>query len=150
MRGTLEGEELVLTTELVEASYVLRPSGTDRLLDRIDATGPSPYFFVSIKIKSLGGLVDERPDETPREMVIDDIATERADSLGDDRVELSIRLSNGSESQDFPGVREQGSFRVTTQSLSELGITFEVVFNNPGDRLEGCATIRPTEVRTLL
>ena len=148
VRGRLQGTDIVATSRIVDAEFTHghTPDGALRLA-RIDASGATPYFFLRLAMKSLGGTAGDVVDPTPRVLVFD--GSDEAD-LEDDRALPSMRISNGAESIDLDGLTESGDVRVTAQSGRELAGSFDGSFRTADDRVEGCFHLLATSVRVML
>jgi hypothetical protein len=149
LRGALEGQPVTITTSFDNATFTVTQTAEKmRLLDRIDATGPSPYFILTIQLKSLGGSYDEEP--TPRTLILDPGAREALDPLRDDRVSVSLRLSTGGDSSDLQGQHESGELVVDLQREVEFTGSFSGAFGPEKDDVSACVHLFALELVTIV
>ena len=150
-QGRLEETPLRVESWLSQSSFleVVGHSGSQAQLADVEATGRSPYFLFTLKLRSLGGAANAVFDNE-RRFVVDPRSRSRPDALGDLRIEPSLRLSVGGESVDLAGLDEAGEVVITHQAPTEVRGSFDAAFGSPGDRVEGCFVIFPLERNTVL
>jgi len=136
MQGTLESQPIQLTVELSKAAFFIHqePISLIHLLDRVEATGSSPYFVVGLELASLGEIFAL----DPRMLTIDSSANRKPDHLRDDNVAMIFRLTSGGQSIGFSGATAFGELVIEKQTLSELHGTFTGRFGDENDIVEGC------------
>ncbi|AKF03899.1 hypothetical protein DB32_001048 [Sandaracinus amylolyticus] len=147
VRGSLQSTQIVVESEMTSSIVGLRQVDGSIWLDEIEATGPTPYFFLTLQMKSVGGVVGAAPVADDRVLAFDPAAESRADHLADERVDIALRISNGAESVDLTGGAADGTVTVTQRARGELAGRFEGSFGDPEDRAEGCFHVLGLDVR---
>lgn len=147
VRGRLQSTDIVVESDMTSSLIRHQQSDGTLLLDEIEATGPTPYFFLTLQMKSIGGAVGAEPVDDGRTLTFDPSAGAHPDSLSDDRIDVALRISNGAESVDLTGGADDGTVVLTQRARGELAGSFEGSFGSPEDRAEGCFHILGLDVR---
>ncbi|UJR83577.1 Hypothetical protein I5071_56450 [Sandaracinus amylolyticus] len=145
VRGSLQATDIVVESDMTSSLIRLQQSDGTLLLDEIEATGSTPYFFLTLQMKSVGGAVGAEPVADDRTLEIDPAAGGGPEQLADDRVDIGLRISNGAESVDLSG--DDGAVMLTERARGELAGRFEGSFGDPEDRAEGCFHVLGLDVR---
>jgi hypothetical protein len=146
VRGELQGTPITFTTELIETTLTLIETDAETIVGGASLRGPTPYFQVTLTVKSLGGVEggSDGGVPLPRTFVLDSSASDAPDDTNDDRVEAGIRLETNADSEDLPGQSGQGTLIVTAQSSAELSGSLTGAFGAADDIIEGCFVAFPT------
>lgn len=147
-RGRLQATDIVGTSDASGSALVLRDvDGPSLLFDRIDLNATTPYFVLTLRVKNLGGAVEDAPQDVSLTYDFDAAGEERVDGLDDNRVEASLRITNGAESDDLIGLTDRGTVTLLSRGRREGSGTFEGAFGVDDDVVEGCFHILALEVR---
>jgi hypothetical protein len=144
MTGVLGGYDVTIESRLEAATFALVEREGAQVLDVVDASGPTPYFTLSVQFESVGGGELEG-----RELGLDQRADALPTHLDDDNTSLQLRLSGGGDSENIVGQTGSGVVMVAEQSLSEVRGSFEGGFGEDGDPLQGCFHLLALETRTV-
>lgn len=147
MRGRLDGTDILLSTHFTDATFRIDNEGAVTQVERIDATGATPYFNLSFKTKSLaaevgGGLM------ATRTYGFHAGATSLPDEETDDLAEVAFRISTLSESVDLIGITDMGTLEFDSVEEHSVAGSFEGSFDVEDDVAEGCFVILATSIRT--
>ncbi len=147
-RGRLQATDIVGTSDASGSAILLRDvGGPALLLDRIDLSAVTPYFLLALKLKNLGGAVEDSPQDVSLSYDFDAAGDERVGGLDDDRVQASLRIENGAESDDVIGLTDGGTVTLLSRARREASGTFEGAFGVDDDVMEGCFHVLALEVR---
>ncbi len=147
-RGTIEGKPVAvndLSLQIVEADYKLigPPDGGDTigpLLTAIKAVGVGDFFSFSLVFRNVG--MDVANSSGSQDFKMGGVSGEY-ESYFDDYAEPSLRVSNGKESLDFQGTKDEGFLHFETVSEDLLAGDLEVMFNTGNDSITGCFAFIP-------
>ena len=149
MIGTLQGTPIRFTSEIVESTFRLIKQDDTEILNRIDVVGLTPYFFISMELESIGGEVSSTPQKVNRILVVERGVVDIVNEYINEQVEMSMRISNGSNSVTLGGDNQSGALFIMSQARNELKGFFYATFGDPGNRVEGCFHFFSRDVRTV-
>jgi hypothetical protein len=142
LEGTIEGSPFVVTAALFHT--ILRATDDTGTLTRLDAFGTGPYFDFALIAKSLGGGLE---GAVSRDLAYSYDAEDLPDALGDDRVQVDLRVGIPLRTTDLAAHPDSGTWTVHSQTEDRITLSFDGRFGAEDDEVRGCATLRPLEVR---
>ena len=145
LTGVLGGYDVTIESTLASSTFALTEEDGTRVIESIDASGPTPYFTLSVQVESIGGAEIAES----RELLLDRRADVLPDALADANTSLELRLSGGGDSENLVGETGSGAITVSSQSLTEIQGSFEGAFGDDGEPLQGCFHLLALETRVV-
>jgi hypothetical protein len=143
VEGSLLGDPVRATSEVDSSVFLVMRLPEGRALARVDATGVTPYFAMTLTWNDLGGPAEDAPSP-PREVGVVSGGSAIA-PVGDPTTEFAVRASDGVSARLFSG--RTGSVRITAQTARELAGSFDAGFAGASDELSGCFHVFAQRVR---
>jgi hypothetical protein len=145
LTGVLGGYDVTIESKLATSTFAHADHDGARVIESIDASGPTPYFTLSVQVESVGG----GEIAGSRELLLDQRAETLPDALDDANTSLALRLSGGGDSENLVGETGSGAMTVSSQSLTEIRGSFEGAFGHDGEPLQGCFHLLALETRVV-